>query len=50
MILRRSADEGHAADVDVFDGISISDIWFGDGLFKGIEIDGNEVNVVPAEV
>ena len=50
MILRCSADEGHAADVDVFDGIGVGDIRFGDGFFEGIKIHGDEVNVVPAEI
>jgi hypothetical protein len=50
VILCCSADEGHAADVDVFDGVCIGDVRFGDGLFKGIEINGDEVNVIPAEV
>ena len=50
MILRRGADEGHAADINIFDGIGIGDVGFGNGLFKGIEVDSDEVNVIPAEV
>ena len=30
--------------------IGVGDIRSGDGIFKGIEVDGDEVNVVPAEV
>ena len=50
VVLRRGADKGHAADVDVFDGISISDIGFGNRLLKGIEVHRNEVDVIPAEI
>ena len=50
VVFRRGADEGHATDVDVFDGIRIGNVGFGDGLFERIEVDGDEVNVIPAEI
>src|SRR5689334_20745639 len=50
MVFRCRTDECYAADVNVFDGVGVSDIRFGDGLFKGIEVDGDEVNVIPTEV
>src|SRR5215204_2547877 len=50
MILCRRTDEGHAADIDVFDGIGVGDIRFGNCLFKGIEVDDDKVNVIPAEI
>src|SRR6266496_2189289 len=50
MILRCGTDEGYAADVNVFDCIGIGDIRFGNGLFKGIEVHGNEINIVPTKI
>ena len=50
MVLCRGTDEGHAADVNVFDGICIRDIGLGNRLLERIEIDSDEVNVIPAEV
>ncbi len=50
MVLCRSTNEGHAANVDVFDGIGIGDIWSGNGLFKWIEVDGDQINIIPAEI
>ena len=50
VVFPRRADERYAADIDVFDGVRVGDVGLGDGLFKRIEVDGDEVNVVPAEV
>src|SRR5688500_10664726 len=50
MVLCRGADESHTADVDVFDGISIGDIWPGNSLFEWIEVDGDEIDIIPAKV
>src|SRR5215211_1025953 len=50
MILRRGTEEGHTANVNIFDGIRVCNIWFGDGLFKWIEIDSDEIDVIPAEI
>src|SRR4030095_15846132 len=50
MILRRGTDESHTTNVNVFDGIRVGDVWFGDSLFKRIEVDCDKINVVPAEV
>ena len=50
MVLCRGTDEGHTADVYVFDGVGVGDIRFGNRLLKRIEIHGNEVNIIPAEV
>src|SRR5512133_941097 len=50
MVLRRSADEGHTTDVNVFDGICKCDIWFRNRFFKWIEIHCNEVNIIPTEI
>ena len=50
MVFRRGADEGHATDVDVFYGVSVGDIWFGNRLFKWIKIDRDKVNIVPTKI
>src|SRR5688500_8891855 len=50
MVLRRGADESYTADVDVFDSVCVGDIWLAYGLFKGIEVYGDQVNIVPAKI
>ena len=49
MVFCRSSNKGHATDVDVFDGIGIGHIGFGNGFFKGIEIDRYKVDVIPSK-
>src|SRR5688572_11562108 len=50
VILRSGANERDAADVDVLYDIFIGDTRFRDRLLEGIQVDGDEVNVIPAEV
>ena len=38
------ADHGGAADVDVFDGFFEGGVGFGDGGFKGVEVDDDQVD------
>ena len=50
MVLGRGTDQRHAADVDVLDDFVIGHIRFGDGRFKGIQVDGRQVDVIPPQV
>src|SRR5215207_11408535 len=50
MVLCRSTNESHAANVDVFDGIGVCNPGVGDRLLKRIEVDGDQVNVIPVEI
>ena len=50
MVLGRGPDEGHATDIDVFDRIRIANIWFGNRFFKRIQIHGDQVNLIPAQM
>ena len=44
VILRRAAEHGRAADVDVLDRFLEGHVGLGDGLFKGVEIHHHEVD------
>ena len=50
MIFRRSANECDTTDIDIFDGICVSDVRLSDGGLNLIEIDRDEFIVLPAEV
>ena len=50
MILRRGPDERDTADVDIFNGICIGDIRPGNRFFERIEVDSNQVDIIPAKV
>jgi hypothetical protein len=50
VVFCRSADERHSADINILDHLGIGYIRPGDGSFEGIEIDGDQVDVVPAQV
>ena len=44
MVLGGAAKHRRTADVDVFDGVVRSDVGLGDGGFKGVEVDADEVD------
>ena len=48
MVLRRAADHGRAADVDVLDGVGQVAIRLGHGGFEGIEVDRDQVDRLDA--
>ena len=48
VVLRRRADHGRAADVDVLDGVGQVAIRLGHGGFEGIEIDRDQVDRLDA--
>src|SRR5215467_13728424 len=50
MIFCRGADKGHASNVNVLNGVGISDSGFGDRFFKWIEVDRDQIDVVPAKI
>ena len=49
MVLRGSTDEGHAANVNVFNGVCVGDVGFSDSFLQGIEVYDDQIDEVPAE-
>jgi len=47
-ILGRGPQQGRAADIDILDGIGKAASGIGDGLLEGVEIDGDEVDILQA--
>ena len=48
MVLRRAAEHGRAADVDVLDGVFKRAVGLRDGGFEGIEVHDDEVDELDA--
>jgi hypothetical protein len=44
VVFRRGPDQGHPADVDVFDRVGEGDIRLGDRLLEGIQVDNHQVD------
>ena len=49
VIFGGGANERDTADINIFNGISVSDVGFRYRLFKRIKIDGYEINIIPAD-